>query len=304
MNIKKRSVACLTITVGLLALTGCSGSQSFQLANEMTFLLDDIAEITISYDEEQVTFYENDRDDLIIKEYMTENKSSYYAKVDESNDSITVSEGGKPFFKDNFSRYIEVYLPVSYQNNLTVTTTDGDIDIAEVELSLNALRIDSTSGTVQLNAVEADNIYLSSTNGVLDVDCLDAETIKIDTTSGDFSCENLNGNVNYTTTSGDADIIAASGSGSYKANNSGELNVSYTEVTDDLLFFNKNDDINIILPADLQFEFEATTKNGSISTPFGQSISTEDRTTKWIVGKYPTVTVKAETNNGNIEVKQ
>lgn len=304
MKMKKHLAACFVAAMGLLILTGCSHKQSSTLANELTFSLDDISEVTISYNEEKVTFYESENNELTIKEYMTENKSSYYAKVDQSSNSIKISEGGKPFFKEGFSRYVEVYLPASYHENLTVTTTDGEIDISELEMTLNALRIDSTAGTVKLNTVEAQNIYLSTTSGVLDVNRLEADTIRIDTTSGSFSCHTLNGNVAYTTTSGNANIQSAIESGNYKANNSGELNVVYSEVTGNLSFYNKNDSIHVTLPADLEFEFQATTKNGSVSTNFQESISMDGRTTSGTVGEHPTVTVKVETNNGDIEVTQ
>lgn len=304
MKMKKHLAAYLVPAVGLLILTGCSHKQSSTPANELTFSLKDISEVTISYDEEKVTFYESENDELTIKEYMTENKSSYHAKVDQSSNSIKISEGGKPFFKDGFYRYIEVYLPTSYRESLTITTTDGDIDISELEMTLNALRIDSTAGTVKLNTVEAQNIHLSTTSGVLEADRLDADTIRVDTTSGNFSCHTLDGNAAYTTTSGNADIQSAIGSGNYKANNSGELNVVYTEVTGNLSFYNKNDSIHVTLPADLEFEFQAITKNGSISTNFQESISMDGRTTSGSVGEHPTVTIKVETKNGNIEVKQ
>lgn len=304
MKIKKYLSACIAITVGVLTFAGCSHSQSSQLANEITFSLEGISEITISYDEEEVTFYESHNDELTIKEYMTENKSSYYAKVTQSGDSIKISEGGKPLIKNGFSRYIEVYLPASYHDNMTVTTTDGNIDISKLELSLSALQIDSTAGTIQLNTVEAQSIQLSTTSGILNVNCLDADTIQIGTTSGSFSCEKLDGEVTYTTTSGNADIRSANGSGSYKVNNSGDLNVVYTEVTGDLSFFNKNDSVNVTLPADLEFEFDATTKNGSVSTTFQEYVSIKDRTTSGTIGMNPTVTVQVETRNGDIEVKQ
>lgn len=304
MNAKKQLAAYLAVVIGLLALTGCSHSDASQLANEITFSLDNISEVTISYDEEKVIFYESENNELTIKEYMTENKSSYHAKVDQGGSTLKISEGGKPFFKDGFYRYIEVYLPVSYYENLTVTTTNGDIDITKLEISINTLHIDSTGGTIRLNTVEAQNIYLSTTSGIIDADCLTADVIKIATTSGTFSCEKLEGNVAYTTTSGNADIKSAVGAGNYKNNNSGELNVIYTEVTGDLSFYNKNDGINVTLPASLEFDFKATTKNGSVSTSFQECISIDGRTATGTVGEHPTVTVILETNNGNIEVKQ
>jgi len=271
-------------------------------ANELRFSLDTVSELTISYDEEPITFFESDSDYLVIKEYMTKNKSSYYAKVTERNNSIHISEGDKPLFKDGFSRYIEVYLPAAYRENLTVTTTDGKIDFSGIDLDLSLLRIDSTSGAIILDSALASNIHLSSTRGTLELGSIQASQIRLETTSGSVTCAELNGYVTYTSTSGDADIKSAIGSGSYTANNSGKLNVVYTEVDGNLSFFNKNDNIILTLPTDLEFVFEATTKNGSVSTTFQQYVTINGRTTSGIVGDNPTVTIKVETNNGDIKV--
>lgn len=302
MNIKKHLAACLAAAWGLLSLTGCSHSQSPQLANEITFSLDGISEITISYDEETIAFHESESGELIIREYMTGHDRSYFARTEQRGGSIKISEGGKPLFQDGFSRYVEVYLPASYHNDLTVTTTNGEIDSSEFELFLNTLRIDSTAGTVSLSTVEAQNIHLSTASGSFNAGHLNADTIRIDTTSGNFFCEALDGSVTYTTTSGNADIQSAIGSGNYKASNSGELNVVYTKVTGDLSFYNKNDGIHITLPADLEFQFAAAAKNGSVSTSFQECLSVKDGITSGTVGGHPTVTVTAETKNGTIEV--
>lgn len=304
MKIKKQVVCFVTAASFLLALTGCSDSRNAQMANELHFSLDGISDVTISYDEEPITFFEADSDELVIKEYMTKNKDSYYADVRQKSGSICISEGGKPLFKKGFSRYVEVYLPASYRENLTITTTDGNMDLSGVDLQLSALRIDSTAGTVEINNAAASDIHLSSTSGTLKMGSIKADTIKLDTTSGNVICDELNGSVTYVSTSGDTEIKSASGSGSYKAENSGKLNVAYTEVTGDLSFYNKNDNISLTLPANLEFEFEAATKNGSVSTSFQECIATAGRTTKGTVGDNPTVTVKTETKNGDIKVTQ
>lgn len=301
---KKTITLGMALILSLFAFAGCSNSKSPQMANELRFSLEGISSMTISYDEEKITFFESDGDDLLIKEYMTENKSSYYAKVTERDDNIQISEGGKPFFKDSFSRYIEVYLPESYHENLTVTSTNGDIDFSGMSLDLSMLRVDNASGTVTLYNAAASDIHLSSTSGTLDLGNIQADQIRLETTSGSVICAELNGNVTYTSTSGDIDIKSAIGSGSYKANNSGKLNVVYSEVNGDLSFFNKNDSITLTLPENLEFEFEATTKNGSVSTNFQQDVTVNGQTTSGVVGDNPTVTVKVETNNGNIEVMQ
>ena len=93
MNLKKQIVLCMAIILCLSVLAGCSKSRSPQMANELRFSLDTVSELIISYDEETITFFESDSDYLVIKEYMTINKSSYYAKVTERNNSIHISEG-------------------------------------------------------------------------------------------------------------------------------------------------------------------------------------------------------------------
>ncbi|MEY8353016.1 DUF4097 family beta strand repeat-containing protein [Lachnospiraceae bacterium 54-53] len=301
---KKTVLSCMTFILSLFAFAGCSNSESSQMANELRFSLKGISSLTISYDEEKVTFLESDGDDLVIKEYMTENKSSYYAKVTEHNESIRISEGGKPFFKNIFSRSIEVYLPESYHENLTVTSTDGDIDFTGMSLDLTMLRVDNSSGNVTLDHAAASDIYLSSARGTFDLGSIEANQIRLETTGGSVTCAELNGNVTYTSSSGNADIKSAIGSGSYKANNSGSLNVVYSEVNGDLFFFSKNGKITLTLPENLEFVLQATTKNGSLSTTFQQDITVDGPTAGGVVGDNPAVTVRVETNNGDIEVIQ
>lgn len=256
----------------------------------------------ISYDDENISFFESENNNLIIKEYMSKDKKSYHAKVSENKDSIQISEGAKPFFKDGFTRYVEVYLPNSYSENLKVTTTNGNIDMSEVELDMNEIRVDTTSGIFKLNKAAAEDIYFSSTSGELELGSINASQIRIETTRGEVTCEKADGNVTYVSTSGNAEFKSVTGSGTYKANNSGKLSVTYDEVTGDLSFFNKNDDIELCLPATLSFEFEAITKNGSINTNFQGDISVKGELKRGTVGKNPTATVKVETKNGDIEV--
>lgn len=302
---KKQNIIYILLTLCYLGtLSGCSHSQNLKITNEINFSLKEISDITISYDEEPVIFYPAKGNELTIKEYMTKNRRSYYAHIKQNGNSIYISEGGKPLFKGSFSRRIEVFLPASYMESLTITTTDGTINLTDVNLNLSKLRIDNTAGTVRMNHATASSIYLSTTSGSLNLNSLKAEKIRLDTTSGNVTCGKLTGKVEYTSTSGNAEIKSAVGSGSYKANNSGRLNVNYVEVNGDLYFFNKNENINLTLPKNLSFDFEAITKNGSVSTTFQENIKVNGRTTSGVVGSNPTVSVKVETKNGNIEVEQ
>lgn len=285
-------------------LSACGKERSAELVNELSFSLDGIEDLVISYDEENISFFESENDNLIVREYMSEDKKAYYAKVSENKDHIQISEGGKPSVKSRFTRYVEVYLPMSYSENLEITTTDGDIDLTGMEIDLKLIRVDCTSGNFRLKKAEAENIYFSTTSGKLELGSIAGDQIKIESTSGEVSCERAEGNVVYTSTSGNAEFKSVSGLGIYETANSGKMSVVYDEVSGDLFFFNKNDDIEVVLPAALSFEFEALTKNGSVRTDFQEALSVDGDLTSGSVGSDPTVNIKLETKNGNIEVNR
>lgn len=281
----KEKLFCIGMLSIVSLFTGCSSNSSCKMVNQMIFDLNSVTEITIAYDEENISFYEGSNDELRIEEYMTADKKSYYAEVSEKKNSIHISEGSKPFFSGDFERYVKVYLPSEYNASLNVSTTNGEINFSDIFIQLESLYAESTSGKVIINEVNTSDIRLITTNGNVHIQALE-------------------GKVSYTSTGGSLTVESARGGGSYKAENSGKLKVRYEELSDDLYMFNKNDSINLTLPENLSFEFKATTKNGSVSVPFNDEVSKKDRTTKGTIGSDPTVKIELESRNGNIKVEQ
>ncbi len=341
MKGSKNIAAFVSAAFCLLPLSGVSRPET---AHELVFDLEGISEISVSYDEEEVTLFESGSGDLVIREYMTVNNRRCYAKVSRTGRSVRVSEGGRPLFDRDFHRYVEVYLPAGYSGNLTLVTTSGNISTAVKNLSVGSLRVHSTSGTVRFGSVSALGMYLSTTNGSIEcaglsggsvflettsgriavqsADCpaysftartangtfsfgtVTAGSIGIETKNGTVKCAGLNGAVSYVTTGGSMDVQSASGCGKYRAENSGFLNVAYTEVTADLFFFSKNGSISLTLPDSLDFEFRALYGNGTVSVPFREQLTENGNTLRGSVGSRPAVTVCLETKNGNIRVKR
>lgn len=297
----KKITMMIAIVLFVFSLSAC-GSKGTN-PHILTYEIDNIHDVVISYDEEDITFFESSDDTLIIKEYMTDADSKYYAKVDMDHGYLHVSEGGKPLF-GSFSRHIEVYLPKTYTGSLTVTSTNGNVDFSEVDIKVTSFRIDCSSGKVRIGKAYADIINLSSTSGTLDIVRLEGKEINISNTKGEVICDEMSGNVTYVSTSGDIEIKSAVGRGSYRAENSGILDITYTDVEGDLYLYNKNDDVELTLPKDLNFRFEAVTKNGSVSTPFESVLSMKNDTVMGTVGDNPSIAVKTEAKNGNIKVEQ
>ena len=266
---------------------GCSLADAPQLANELHFNLGAVSEIRISYDEENVTFLPSDNEELVIKEYMNKRKKSYNAKVQEGEGRIQVREGKKPLFAQGFSRYVEVYLPQSYEKSLTVTTTNGAIKIADLDLQLTDLGVDSSSGSVAIEGIRARNIRLASTSGPLSLGTITGEKIDLATTSGKITCQRLVGQVDCVTTSGDITVRSGTGLGEYRVNNSGQMKIAYSEVRGDLILFNKNGPIHLRLPQALAFKFTGYSKNAAVHTSFAEFLTSEGKTSRGVVGTTP-----------------
>lgn len=284
-------------------LSGCSDNSSCSMVNQITFDLDNVTEIMIAYDEENITFYESDNGELRIEEYMNADRKNFYAEVSEKNNSIHISEGGKPFFSGDFERYVKVYLPSEYKSSLNVSTTTGEIDFSGILIQVNSLYAESTSGRVIINDADTTDIRLITTNGEINCFSIESDKININSTSGNVHIQTLNGKVSYTSTHGLLTVECAKGSGSYKTENSGELKVNYDELSGDLYMFNKNGEIDLKLPENLSFEFKATAKNGSLDISFDDEVSTNEHTAKGTIGSEPSVKIELETQNGNIKVE-
>ncbi|MDR2977726.1 MAG: hypothetical protein LBV19_10640 [Streptococcaceae bacterium] len=65
MKLTKLIILGAALIFGLFSLTGCSSSPSPQMMNKLQFALDGISTLTISYDEENITFYESENEFLV-----------------------------------------------------------------------------------------------------------------------------------------------------------------------------------------------------------------------------------------------
>lgn len=311
MQTGKRIALCTLLISTVFITGGCSvqinlthTKPSMDVANESKFSTDGITHLDVSYDSGDVSFSESDSADIVVKEYMTENKSRYYAKVEQHNGSIKITSGERPKSDHDFQRRIEVYLPASYDQTLTVTTTSGDIELLNAKLSLSALGAATSSGDIELKKeVSASDIDLSSTSGDLDLGNIKANQIKLESTSGDITCSKLEGHAKCASTSGDTEIEAASGSGSYQTT-SGELDVAYVKADGDLTLTSQSGDVSLTLPANLEFNFEGTTGSGTISAPFRKVDTGNRHIVKDVIGDNPSISVQVVTQSGDINVNQ
>ncbi|WRS28442.1 DUF4097 family beta strand repeat-containing protein [Oscillospiraceae bacterium MB08-C2-2] len=281
--------------------SGCGRQTATALVNTRSFDIGDFKNLRLDYDADDIHVLESDNDKVIVKEYMNENKKSYYAKTSMQNGELLITEGDRPR-RSSFESYIEIYIPQNYANSLSLHATSGAI-ACEIELNLSGdFSIDTTSGAVEISGTKASTIKATSTNGSLSFENIDAEELNIQTTNATTSMNQINGVIRYQSKGGKLTASNLSGSGSFNASGEGSIDISFTDVTSDLSAYSKNGTLMVTLPSELDFKFSAATKEGSIDASFADQLAITDKTAAGTVGTAPAITVKLETRNGDIKV--
>lgn len=294
------SFACISaLLMGIL--TGCGGQKATALVNTLTFDTEDFRSLRLDYDAEDIHVLESDNDKVILKEYMNEDKPSYYARASTQSDELLITEGDRPN-SSSFESYIEIYIPPNYTDSISLHSTSGTIH-SEIGLNLSgAFDVDTTNGVVKVSNVKASNIRITSTNGSLNFENIDADRLNIQTTNAETTMNQINGIVSYQSKGGNLTASDLHGSGSFNASGEGSIAVSFADVTSDISAYSKNGTLTVTLPNALTFKFFATTKEGSINTSFSDQLTVTDTTAAGTIGTSPEIAIELETRNGDIKV--
>lgn len=104
---------------------------------------------------------------------------------------------------------LTVTLPKDMQDKVLVfSTVSGDVDIP-AGLKVESVRVNTTSGDVQVDSVECIQFESDTVSGETDVSGVIADSVKVNTVSGDTDIRLTNGTerVSISSVSGSADII-------------------------------------------------------------------------------------------------
>ncbi|MCQ4637299.1 DUF4097 domain-containing protein [Anaerovorax odorimutans] len=319
---KKRLLSILLGTAMItVVFCGCSGGEVVpSLVNTLKFDTDRFQNIELDYDADGIILLEGQENKVVIKEYMSKNKKTYYAQTTEGSGSLLVTEGKRPFFSE-LESYIELYIPQSYQGNLAIHSTSGTIETSPLEVT-GDLRLDTTESPIHASELVAESIQLVttngeikgadltadkvsavSTNGSVGLSNITAAHIKTETTGADVTIKNAVGNADCRTKNGSLTIDGLEGGGSFNISGDGKAKLHFTKATGDIAASTKNGSLEINLPKELSFKFSAAAKNGTITTPFNDLISVGEKNAAGVIGKNPKVLIELTSKNGNITVR-
>lgn len=299
MHLKLSYVVVAGALCFLLLTGGCSGSQEPVVIKE--FALAELNSIKIDYDGESVIIKESISEKVTVLEYLNKDRAKYFAEIDLRGGELNITEGARPI-GNGVRSCLEIYVPASYRGSISVHTTDGKIQSC-VALSLAQFRADTTNGAVEISNLSAQKVAASSRGGEVWLKNMNCRTCEIETTNGNVRLDNVEGAVAFHTKNGDLTARGLRGNGSFQAGGDGNLDVQFTVLSADVEARAKNGNIFLTIPGGQLFALEASSRNGSIKTPFPE-LPVEGHSVKGDVGPGAAINIMLDTGNGDIEIQE
>jgi DUF4097 and DUF4098 domain-containing protein YvlB len=301
----------------------CGGN--FELVNSHEIGLNNITDVTISYSSEKVSVFMGTTDNLIIKEYMSENKNEYFARINKSGNIVTIENGRWPFrpFFNSFNRRLEVYLPISFDGSIKIKVSSGEIE-SSADIFCSKINIESSSGSISVKSITADTVGIKSSSGSINIGNIkgyistesSSGRIEINQASGILSAKNKSGSIVFNKIEGNVSAEASSGSidlklvlGSVNAETtSGSIRCTIGEPTGNISLTASSGGVRLNLPRSSNFNFSSKTSSGSLSTPFSDKLFSPVNDKKSIQGviggnvseNIPSINIK--TSSGSIKI--
>jgi DUF4097 and DUF4098 domain-containing protein YvlB len=280
---------------------------NLELVNTQEIDLDNIIDVKVLYSSEKVSVFMGTSNKLIIKEYMNENNSKYYARITKSANNITIENGRWPFrlFFNVFIRRLEIYLPVSYSNTLNIKTSSGRIESSD-ELSCSKINIESSSGSISINTITADTIKIKTTSGRVLGERIQGN-VNINTNSGSIVFGRIVGNVSAETSNGKIEFNVVTGSVNAKTT-SGSIQCTINEPGGNISLTTSSGGVRVSLPRNFNFNFYSHTSSGRLTTPFSDNLFSpvnNRNSTQGVIGNtsenIPTINIRTRSGSINID---
>lgn len=161
----------------LLALSGCGQTKTAILVDEQSYSATDypIDTVIVDGDSDNIILKASDENDISVRQYNSENSDEYFSDVEVSGTILTITEGKKPV--GAYSRYVEIYIPASYQGTVCLTNKSGKITVDNsTNIFPSDFDVQTTSGKIEINGVESNYMQVTSSSGSIDIsNCISPE---------------------------------------------------------------------------------------------------------------------------------
>lgn len=296
-------IGIIAAVILFFAVFSVFGNGIAELVNTQEIDLTGINDLRISYTSASITLINGTTDKLIVKEYMSENNPSYYARINKSGSSVTIENGIRPIFQFRpFYMYVEIYLPSAYQSDISIKTVSGRIE-SQGTLTSTAAKIETSSGSISAERIAAVSAQVKTMSGSIRIEKISGVSA-VQTSSGSIRIGESDGNITLNTSSGSIDVNQLSGNLSAKTS-SGRINIAVSETTGNITLQTSSGSVQLEVPRGLNFNYTSRSSSGSLSAPFSDSLSSplnNRRLVQGSVGEASDRNVEIYTTSGSIRV--
>lgn len=179
---------------------------------------------------------------------------------------------------------VDVYIPENYKKSISIETVSGEISIDKLEA--DDFKAHTTSGDIDINSIVASITDFNSVSGTINIKELLSKSSGFSTTSGDIKIDKITG-----------DIKSNSVSGSIKA--------LYKEFNNDIDAETVSGDVEVGLPKASEFKVDFSTTSGELDNDFPIVITgkVDKRDVKGTVGNGQK-TIRIETVSGDADINK
>lgn len=248
-----------------------------RMVKEEEYLLEDIKKIIVTTPRADVQVFRTDEDKIKIIEKASrkvKEKDLFLSSI--KDDTLEITDQRRNFcFGFCFlpSIVYEIYIPNSYQKQITIKTTSGDIEVNAEEEKYQDMDLISVSGDIKLKGkILTNNMNLKTTSGDIEIDALNSTSIQINSVSGDIDSRTIEGKeTKIKTTSGDIELGWINGEIEV-VSVSGDVGLDYFSPLGNSNIKTTSGEIEVMLDKNASVKMHADSVSGDIRFPNSESI--------------------------------
>ncbi len=146
----------------------------------------------------------------------------------------------------------------------------ADIEVTLPDQDLETVRIETTQGDIELDGVQAKEIYLTTVNGDVDLSDVAADLLDYHSTNGDLDYRQAEvKRLNLETTNGDCRVVGAIGDVAASLISGDLLLTKRDETPASMKVSTVSGDVKIAIPANLSLEGSAQSSSGDVEHRIG-----------------------------------
>ena len=286
-----------------LDLTG-EYTENLPLVNERRFDAKTITTLVLHYKSARVKILptQGDTDEIIVREYMNHNNTTYQAQVSQNEEELKVTQGKVPFLIP-LRVHVQIHVPISLTGNVMVTSRSGSVLVAGLP-HLDTVNLQVISGSARVAEVGSQAFSADVTSGSCDLDGVQVTNqLGMLVKSGRIRMHAVTaGQFTISATSGTVTGDALNGGGSWSVK-SGSLKLAFANIAGDINLNAKSGSIKVGVPSDASYAYELEAQSGRITAPKnGSATHFADGYQAGQVGITGTYTIKGRTTSGTIRL--